>query len=91
MIVLMFVMVGAHLLINRSPLLLLLQVLALFRLPKDGIGRQFLRVAVATVSTMMTKQRGLGVAYLFHPLVRPLLQLAGGKMDELVKMTGTYS
>lgn len=57
-------------------------MLDLFRLPSEGIGRQFLKVAVATVSAMLTKQEKLGRKYLFRPLVRPLLQLAGGKSDE---------
>lgn len=39
---------------------------------------------MATVSAMMTKQGELGVAYLFQPLMLPLLQLVGGKVDKLI-------
>lgn len=42
------------------------------------VGRQLVRVTVATISTMMTQQRELALKYLFEPLVKPLRCLCGG-------------
>ena len=54
------------------------QVLALLRLPEEGTGHLFLRVAVATVTTMLSQQQLLAEKYLLGPIIRPLQQLAGG-------------
>ena len=59
-----------------------LQVLALLHLPKEGVGRQFLRVAVATISTMLAQQKLLTVKYVVQPLIKPLDQLCGGKRQK---------
>ena len=59
-----------------------LQVLALLHLPKEGVGRQFLRVAVATISTMLAQQKLLTVKYVVQPLLKPLDQLCGGKRQK---------
>ena len=54
-------------------------MLALFDLPVEGVGRHFLRVAVATVSTMLTQQRGLAVRYLFNAMAAVLISLSSGE------------
>ena len=56
-----------------------MQVLDLLHLPKEGVGRQFLRVAVVTISTMLSLQKLLTIKYVIQPLTRPLDQLCGGK------------
>ena len=56
-----------------------MQVLDLLHLPKEGVGRQFLRVVVETISTMLSLQKLLTIKYIIQPLTRPLDQLCGGK------------
>ena len=60
-----------------------MQVLDLLHLPKEGVGRQFLRVAVATISTMLSLQKLLTIKYIIQPLTRPLDQLCGGKRQRM--------
>lgn len=49
----------------------------MFGLPSEGIGRQFLRVAVSTLSMMLSKERELAMIHLITPLLKPLLILTG--------------
>ncbi len=53
-------------------------MIALLHLPEGGAGGQFLRVAVASISAMMARQPVLARRYINEPLMRPLMQLAGG-------------
>ena len=54
--------------------------MSLFHLPHDVSGRRFLRVAVSTLSIMLSRQHELAQKYLTDPLLHPLRQLAGGML-----------
>ena len=63
------------------------KVVALFFMPASGTGGRLLRVAVATVSSMLSQQRDLAMRFLVMPLLHPLPRLVSGTPPEGVKVT----
>ena len=52
------------------------QVVSLLFLPPEGVGRQYLRVAAATVSAMVSQHPKLAHHYLIQPLTEPLTHIS---------------
>lgn len=54
------------------------QVIALLRHSQESMGGAITRVAVATMTEMMSEHKDLSVKYLIKPLVKPLSLITGG-------------
>ncbi|XP_019850388.1 PREDICTED: transport and Golgi organization protein 6 homolog isoform X1 [Amphimedon queenslandica] len=66
------------------------QILSLIGLPPDGVGRHFLRVAVCTVTQMLSKQYDLSMKYIVIPLLRPLYVLTeDGDFQDITQLASS--